>query len=660
MSTLPVVTPKKVRSRAATGSGITLAGAANVPQRQEQQSGTPTVPFLGPDDSGISLGTAIGGAGADMMAAEARTQAKVDSVTAGEAITELDVNLAAFHRDALNDPNISKEGFSEAFSEKVNDEFERISGAIQSPGAQHLFQKNGEIKRRDYLSSIGGDIAIATNDAQENLTTKTYNGIGADVLNGLSFEEGLMLAEAALELYSPGRSDDEIADKRFEGEGIVAAAEFEKMFAAASSDPKNSEAMYDKALAFAARPDVKGLIDPLKHIEMKTRVLSRKAKANAFQKGVDERTAYFEKWMGRPAVGKERLALAKISIPEGPQTVAAKVAEINTALAAATPPGKTPKTVTPEMILKMQGAAGETNKPPKAAWEDHTFIELGPLVSTGTATSKQTATFMTAVQSRLNEAREFKDPDTDLMMSQGGVLSVVAMDALVSSGLVNRFPELRGSLESTISNESEPAPTPKNDLPPELRDLPKFQGMPTRADPLGSIFFHAQKIAGVIPAAIDFGANIPGVGELFQGDTTAQIQQIRSSYKAHNTALNAAMTVNDNRFLKAETEIIREEVAVKMKKMTNPTSFQNETIGLDDFLALRYEKIGQIASSPKVGKEERQQANNVLIAIDSYRESLGVPPKVFSLQEFNALPKGYWFRKPSGGAPLKKLTERTR
>jgi hypothetical protein len=111
---------------------------------------------------------------------------------------------------------------------------------------------------------------------------------------------------------------------------------------------------------------------------------------------------------------------------------------------------------------------------------------------------------------------------------------------------------------------------------------------------------------------------------------------------------------NNPRYPVSEREAILQSLNLESSFMGEPLAFQDDLIGLDDFLAVREENARATVENGTVGRDEREQALNVLNAIGRARMIIGAPPRMESREDVEIaiaqgrLAPGKLFRVPDG------------
>jgi hypothetical protein len=152
----------------------------------------------------------------------------------------------------------------------------------------------------------------------------------------------------------------------------------------------------------------------------------------------------------------------------------------------------------------------------------------------------------------------------------------------------------------------------------------------------------APNYAGIVPNVVAGatrvgGAFIPGVGEL--GKDQQYAVQRADTEKGR---FISALAVNP-RFPVAEMQRIEREISIGAKFLDNAASVRTRMVAVDDYLAKEQIKEEKAAIDKNLPVTEQNAARTAANDIKSFRQVLGVPPRVYSLEEASKLPSGSTF-----------------
>jgi hypothetical protein len=149
----------------------------------------------------------------------------------------------------------------------------------------------------------------------------------------------------------------------------------------------------------------------------------------------------------------------------------------------------------------------------------------------------------------------------------------------------------------------------------------------------------APNYAGIVPNVVAGatrvgGAFIPGVGEL--GKDQQYAVQRADTEKGR---FISALAVNP-RFPVAEMQRIEREISIGAKFLDNAASVRTRMVAVDDYLAKEQIKEEKASTDKNLPVTEQNAARTAANDIRSFRQVLGVPPRVYSLEEASKLPSG--------------------
>ena len=171
-------------------------------------------------------------------------------------------------------------------------------------------------------------------------------------------------------------------------------------------------------------------------------------------------------------------------------------------------------------------------------------------------------------------------------------------------------------------------------LPPQAAGAPgalppQAAGAPTR----DTVFGAAQASIGPGPAFKDFVSRLPVVG----GESEAT--RLRS-FTAKTMADLVSTLQNSPRFAEGERQQIAAEMRDPLNFIDNPAGFRSSIIGLDETLLRRQLSSEKIVANPNIPVERRKAEEDKALEIKRIRESLGVPVRVYTRKDIEALTPG--------------------
>lgn len=158
---------------------------------------------------------------------------------------------------------------------------------------------------------------------------------------------------------------------------------------------------------------------------------------------------------------------------------------------------------------------------------------------------------------------------------------------------------------------------------------PQAAGAPTR----DTVFGAAQASIGPGPAFKDFVSRLPVVG----GESEAT--RLRA-FTAKTMADLVSTLQNSPRFAEGERQQIADEMRNPLNFIDNPAGFRSSIIGLDETLLRRQLSSEKIVSNPNIPVDRRKAEEDKALEIRRIRESLGVPVRIYSRKDIEALRPG--------------------
>ena len=172
------------------------------------------------------------------------------------------------------------------------------------------------------------------------------------------------------------------------------------------------------------------------------------------------------------------------------------------------------------------------------------------------------------------------------------------------------------------------APTPASVVAPGALP-PQAAGAPTR----DTVFGAAQASIGPGPAFKDFVSRLPVVG----GESEATRLRAFTS-KTMNDLVSTLQ--NSPRFAETERQQIAAEMRDPLNFIDNPAGFRSSIIGLDETLLRRQLSSEKIVADQSIPVDRRKKEEDKALEIKRLRESLGVPVRIYTRKDIEALTPG--------------------
>jgi hypothetical protein len=259
------------------------------------------------------------------------------------------------------------------------------------------------------------------------------------------------------------------------------------------------------------------------------------------------------------------------------------------------------------------------------------FTNMTPAYAAGETTPDQDRVFEASI-SQYTQPIETKDAQGNITIRRPELPDFVkkgieARKALPKSGAVAPKADVTDvSAASQVSDKPVPASAAQGPGPDEAGVNNTLWGL-------------APNYAGIVPNVVAGatrvgGAFIPGVGEL--GKDQQYAVQRADTEKGR---FISALAVNP-RFPVAEMQRIEREISIGAKFLDNAASVRTRMVAVDDYLAKEQIKEEKASVDKNLPVTEQNAARTAANDIKSFRQVLGVPQRVYSLEEASKLPSG--------------------
>ena len=123
------------------------------------------------------------------------------------------------------------------------------------------------------------------------------------------------------------------------------------------------------------------------------------------------------------------------------------------------------------------------------------------------------------------------------------------------------------------------------------------------------------------------------------GQVDPKIDEARTFFNSAKNSLVKALSANP-RFPVAEMEAIKKEIDIEPAFFDNPNSLGSRLIGIEDYIKQRLKAAQRDANNPEYPVASRQAALDEQKELGNFLKVAGVPVRVYSLEEVEALPFG--------------------
>ena len=299
-----------------------------------------------------------------------------------------------------------------------------------------------------------------------------------------------------------------------------------------------------------------------------------------------------------------------------------------------------------------------SGKPPKGPFGSgvtgetlNIFTKLAPDYAAGKLDPEQDRVFLAAV-TNYTQPQERVEERTDPVTGNKSYVTIQTRPELPS--FVRSALQLRGTVLPNVS--SAPAPsaprtggakapaappgaagdisgtpgTVPADVPTEARDA--YVALKTPKD---------QKTLwnqrGLVAGPVQYLKTMP-VLRVF-GQVDAQADEARTFFDSARRSLIKALAANP-RYPVSEMQAIEKEIDIAPAFFDNPNSLGNRLIGIEDFLNQRLKAAERDSANPDFPVASRQAALDEIKELKNFNKVAGIPPRVYTIEEVQALPSG--------------------
>lgn len=290
-------------------------------------------------------------------------------------------------------------------------------------------------------------------------------------------------------------------------------------------------------------------------------------------------------------------------------------------------------------ILKSEGKGKSPFGTGREAGALELFVKLSPDFAAGKTTEEQDRYFLTAVSDYTRPTQiEVRDPITGAISyrAQQNPLPDFVKTALKTRKMGVPSAAVPGPAVATPGGAPAATVTPVP-APGAAAAATPGAAAPAPAAPAPeprTIWNQSSFIAGPVPAIQSGVSRIPGFGGV-----APDVQQARTFVNGAVRELVKNLQ-NSPVFAQREREAIEGEVDIGPRFFDDPEGLRNRMIGVDDFLATKVREAQAFAASQEATSKARGEALNTVQAITNFRKILGVPTRVYSVEEVQRLAPG--------------------
>ena len=175
-------------------------------------------------------------------------------------------------------------------------------------------------------------------------------------------------------------------------------------------------------------------------------------------------------------------------------------------------------------------------------------------------------------------------------------------------------------------------PTPSIETSPTTDTAPAVTPMAANVKKSPTLWQLTGVLTGPIPTVKDVISSVPGFGNVGK-----EVTQARSRFMGDFRELVKALQ-NSPVYAQGERKSIESELDIEPRFFDDPAKLRNKLIGIDDYLLGRYNDSKTNATNSNLPAKDRQEYLRIGKLIENFRPKLGVPVRVYSIEEVNKLP----------------------
>jgi len=274
------------------------------------------------------------------------------------------------------------------------------------------------------------------------------------------------------------------------------------------------------------------------------------------------------------------------------------------------------------------------------------FARTAPLLAQGKLSDEQKSDLDTAVTEYTQKKYE-REERTDPKLGTKSYVTVINEKKLpphviTAYQLAGRpIPYYTGDTPTAPGKPGEKAPVPSGNISGTFGTVPA--GIPTESKeaylslsvPKRERTLWNQR--GLVAGPVSAVAAVPLVR--FFGQIDPKIDEARTFFNSARRSLIKALAANP-RFPVSEMEAIEREIDIAPAFFDNPNSLGSRLIGIEDFLKQRLKDAQGDANNPEYPVASQQAALDEIKELKNFLKVAGVPVRVYSLEEVEALPFG--------------------
>lgn len=276
------------------------------------------------------------------------------------------------------------------------------------------------------------------------------------------------------------------------------------------------------------------------------------------------------------------------------------------------------------------------------------FTKLAPDYAAGTLTPEQDRVFLAAV-TNYTQPQERVEERTDPVTGNKSYVTIQSRPELPS--FVRSALQLRGTALPNVAapvTSGKPGAKTTANAPAAAGDISGAPGtIPAEVPAEAKDAYVAlntpkdQKTLwnqrGLVAGPVQYIKTLP-VLRVF-GQVDAKADEARTFFDSARRSLIKALAANP-RYPVSEMQAIEKEIDIAPAFFDNPNSLGNRLIGIEDFLNQRLKAAEKDAVNPNFPVASRQAALDEIKELKNFQKVAGIPPRVYTIEEVQALPSG--------------------
>jgi hypothetical protein len=278
------------------------------------------------------------------------------------------------------------------------------------------------------------------------------------------------------------------------------------------------------------------------------------------------------------------------------------------------------------------------------------FTKMAPDYAAGTLTPEQDRVFLAAV-TNYTQPQTRVEERTDPKLGTKSYVTIESrpeLPSFVRSALQLRGTALPAVLGAPVSSDGKPGAKTTANAPAAAGDISGAPGtipadVPVEArdayvalkTPKGEKTLWNQR--GLVAGPVQYIKTLP-VLRVF-GQVDAKADEARTFFDSARRSLIKALAANP-RYPVSEMQAIEKEIDIAPAFFDNPSSLGNRLIGIEDFLNQRLKAAQRDANDPNYPVASQQAALDEIKELKNFLKVAGVPPRVYTIEEVQALPSG--------------------